>query len=298
MVIWGIDIAAMPILDLGASLALILSLLVVRFIAGHAIRSRTEAAPHLQRRWTASVRNLLLVVAFIGLVLIWAPQLRTLALSLTAVAVALVVATKELILCVSGSILRASSRAFAVGDWIEVGGVRGEVIDHNLLVTTLHEFEPRAFGYTGRTAVVPNSALLSQTLRNDSQTREHAYHAFSLTSEPEVDVFAHRAKIEEIVARLYAPYAREAARANAAVERRFGVDLVDALLRVRFATTDLGKYRIEITAFCPTKLAQGLENDITCEVMSHLHGLRRETATAPAGPAEAAPGADDEARPA
>lgn len=44
----------------------------------------------------------------IGLVLILAPKLRTFALSLGAVAV--VVATQELILCVSGLLLRASVR--------------------------------------------------------------------------------------------------------------------------------------------------------------------------------------------
>ena len=48
---------------------------------------------------------------------------------------------------------------------------------------------------------------------------------------------------------------------------------MDAPVRVSFRTTDLGKYRIGITLFCPTQLAETLENNITCEVMSYLHGL-------------------------
>jgi small-conductance mechanosensitive channel len=67
------------------------------------------------------------VLLLLGLVLIWAPQLWTFALSLAAVAVEIVVATKEMILCISGSLMRASPRAFSVGDWIEVADVRGEV---------------------------------------------------------------------------------------------------------------------------------------------------------------------------
>ena len=253
---------AYPVFDIAASIALLIILLVVRFLAGHAIRSRTDAAPHVQRRWTATVRNLLFFLAVIGLVLI-------------AVAVAVVVATKELILCFSGSFMRASSRAFSVGDWIEVAGLRGEVIDHNVFVTTLHEFEPApgSFAYTGRTAVVPNSAFFASPIRNDSLMRDYTYHSFLLTLDPVVDVFAERQAIEEIVARHHAPFREQAARANASKERRHGIDLLDPQLRVGFRTTELGKYGIGITLFCPTEAAERLENDITCDVMSFLHGI-------------------------
>jgi small-conductance mechanosensitive channel len=267
------EVARLPLVDIGASLVLVLILLLVRLAAGHAIRLRTDAAPHLQRRWTANVRNLLLFLGLLGLVLIWAPQLRTFALSLTAVAVAVVIATKELILCFSGSFMRASSRSFAVGDWIEIAGMRGEVVDHNLFVTLVHEFEPGTFNYTGRTAVLPNSVFLGQPMRNDSLMREYAYHGFSLTVDPVIDVFAERAAIEAIVARHHAPLREAATAAHAKIERRFDVDLMDAQVRVVLRTTELGKYRIGVTLFCPTRLADSLENDISCELMSHLHGL-------------------------
>jgi small-conductance mechanosensitive channel len=263
----------LPVLDIAATLALILSLLLARLVAGHAIRVRTDALPHLRRRWTASVRNFLVFLGLIGVIMIWAPQLRTFALSLTAVAVAVVIATKELILCFSGSFLRASSRSFTVGDWIEIGGVRGEVTDHNIFVTTLHEFEPGSFNPTGRTAVVPNSALLSQITRNDSLTRKFTYHRFVLTVDPAIDVFAHRQEITALIERRYAALTEEAARANELIERRAGVDLPDNLARVDFRTNDLGKYRIIITLFCPTRRADTLENDVTCEIMSFLHGV-------------------------
>jgi small-conductance mechanosensitive channel len=261
----------MPVNDLTASFALVVVLLVIRFLAGHAIRRRSDAAPHLQRRWIATIRNLLFFLGLIGLVLIWAPQLRTFAISLTAVAVAIVVATKELILCFSGAFMRASSRAFTVGDWIEVAGIRGEVVDHNIFTTTIHEFASGSFNYTGRTAVLPNSMFLSQPMRNDSQTREFAYNSFSLTIDPFVDIFKFRQEIEAIVADRYEPFRAEAARANRTIERRHSVDLMDDLSRVDFRTSDLGKYRIEIAVFCSTQLAESLKNDITCAVMSYLH---------------------------
>ncbi len=287
----GFDLTGLPLLDLAASLALVLILLLIRLLAGLAIRRRTDAAPHLQRRWSANVRNLLLILALIGLMLIWAPQLRTFALSLTAVAVAIAIATKELILCFSGSFMRASTRSFAVGDWIEIAGTRGEVVDHNIFVTIVHEFEPGTYNYTGRTAVLPNSIFLGLPMRNDSPMRDYTYHGFSLTLEPVVDVFAERAAIEAIVGRHHSALGEAAAKAYAVIKRRFQVDHLHAQVRVAFRTTELGKYRIDVTLFCPTRLAESLENDISCEVMSYLHGLaeRRqlEQAAARDGLAEA-----------
>lgn len=282
----------LPLLDIVVSLVLVVLLLLVQLAAGHAIRRRSDVPAHLQRRWKANLRNGLLLLGLLGLVLIWAPQLHTLALSLTAVAVAVVIATKELILCVSGAVVRASTRAFAIGDWIEVGGLRGEVVDHNLFVTVLQEFQPGTHNHTGRKAVLPNSVFLSQPMRNESLMRDYTYHAFAVTTDAAIDVFAQRAAIEAIVARHHAPLRAEAAQANSAIESRFHVDLADALVRVAFRTTELGKPRIGVTLFCPTRQAEALENAITCELMSHLHAeAQRAAAAAKAAEAAAAPAA-------
>ena len=142
------DPALLPQFDLLASALLLLLLWIARKIVVRSIHARPELAPHNQRRLIASSRNVFLLLLVLGLVLIWAPQLRTFALSLTAVAVAIVVATKELILCLSGALLRATTRAFSVGDWVEIGENRGEVTDHTMLATTLQEFGsgPHTYG--------------------------------------------------------------------------------------------------------------------------------------------------------
>jgi small-conductance mechanosensitive channel len=241
-------------MDLGATAILFATLLVLRAVAGRAIRHRTDAPPHVQRRWTANLRNALLLVGLLGIVLIWAPQLRTLALSLTAVAVAIVVATKELILCLSGALLRASSRAFEVGDWIEVGGLRGEVIDHTLLATKLQEFgeAPDAFAPTGRVAVVPNSLFLGSPVRNQTSFRREITHRFAITLEPGAATIARHDEIEAIVRTHHAPQGAS-----------------DPLIRIR--TTDLAKHRIEIALRCPPGEVGRLENRITLAILERLH---------------------------
>jgi small-conductance mechanosensitive channel len=257
----------LPWPDLRASLLLFVVLWISRMILLQIVRIRTDLPPWALRRWVVSSRNVVLFLLLVGLVLIWAPQLRTFALSLAAVAVAIVVATKELILCVSGALLRASTRAFTVGDWIEIAGVRGEVVDHTLLATTLQEFQPNSFHYTGRTAVVPNSLFVTTPVRNLTVVRDYTFHTFALTFEPGLELDGLEAEVARVVEAHYGPHRDDAARANARIERRSGVDILDPESRVRLSTTDLGKYRLTITLFCPTRLAEPLEDAITWDVV-------------------------------
>ena len=58
-----------------------------------------------------------MLLILLGLAMIWAAQIQTLALSMFAVAAAIVVATKELIMCLSGSILRSVTKQYSIGDY-------------------------------------------------------------------------------------------------------------------------------------------------------------------------------------
>jgi hypothetical protein len=109
-------------------------------------------------------------------------ELRTLAISIVAIAVAFVVATKELILCLIGSIIKSGSRSFNVGDRIQIKDFRGDVIDQNLLTTTLLEVGPGKLTHqrTGRMIVVPNAMFVSEPLINESYTHDYVLHVFTV----------------------------------------------------------------------------------------------------------------------
>ena len=69
---------------------------------------------------------------------------------------AIVLATKEIIMCLSGAIYRASSGTFKVGDRVEIGAFRGDVIDQTLLATTILEIGPgqAIHQHSGRTVTL------------------------------------------------------------------------------------------------------------------------------------------------
>jgi small-conductance mechanosensitive channel len=147
------------------------------------------AATELRRKWLVQSRNGLLLLLILGLVLIWGEELRTLALSIVAIAVALVIATKELILCVIGSLLKTASNSFELGDRIQIKDFRGDVIDQNLLATTIMEVGPGKITHqrTGRTMVIPNAMFVSEPVINESFTHDYVFHVFTIPFKREED---------------------------------------------------------------------------------------------------------------
>ncbi len=180
--------------DLVASVLLGISVLVLRVVV---VRSlvRGELPQEVRRRWMVQIRYLALGVFFLGLVIIWADELRTVALSFVAIAAAVVLATKELIMCVSGALLRGTGRGFSIGDRIEVAGFRGDVIDIGVLTTTLLDVGPQpAFHqWTGRSVVLPNSLFLSNAVINETFTHNYVLHVLVVPAK----VGASHEKIEQ-----------------------------------------------------------------------------------------------------
>ncbi|MDH5300775.1 MAG: mechanosensitive ion channel family protein, partial [Gammaproteobacteria bacterium] len=143
------------------------------------IRNHQPLIDENQRRWISTTKNIAATIGFISVMMVWWPELKEFALSIAAVAVAMVIAAKELILCVSGTIFRTISRPYTIGDWIEIGNLRGEVIDQSPLSTTIQEIVNAndRYDYTGRTVVIPNSLLLNTPVKNMNFMRHYVFHS-------------------------------------------------------------------------------------------------------------------------
>lgn len=165
--------------DVISSAILVLVVLVARGAAVRYVRNQEWANVQMSRRWMVQIRNFAILLLFFGLTVIWAEQLRSAAIGLVALGAAFVLATKELIMCVSGAIVRTSGKSFGIGDRIEVGGLRGDVVDHSLLTTTMFEVGPGE-ARTGRTIVFPNSLLVTGSVINETGGRDFVLHAFTV----------------------------------------------------------------------------------------------------------------------
>ena len=172
---WLPHIDSSALLDGITSILLLFSLLIVRTLIVRAIAKNPTLSMEAKRRWVVSVRNTMVFVLLVGLVVIWAHELQAFGLSLVALAAALVLATKELILCWSGAALRIGGKVYAVGDRIQIAGHRGVVLDHDIFATKLLEIGPGQAShlYTGRVTVFPNSLLFSNALVKENPGQEY-----------------------------------------------------------------------------------------------------------------------------
>ncbi len=175
MPFWLPHIDSSAVLDGITSILLLFSLLILRTLIVRAIAKNPTLSMEAKRRWVVSVRNTMVFVLLVGLVVIWAHELQAFGLSLVALAAALVLATKELILCWSGAALRVGAKVYSVGDRIQIAGHRGVVLDHDIFATKLLEIGPGQAShlYTGRVTVFPNSLLFSNALVKENPGQEY-----------------------------------------------------------------------------------------------------------------------------
>lgn len=167
---------------------LLITLFVLRMLLANMIRRQENLQQEVRRRWIVTLRNSMVLLALLGVVLIWAQELRTVAVYAFAIAAATVIATKELIQCVTGSMMRTTGM-FHIGDRIEIGDFRGDVIDHNLLTTTIMEVGPDGLTHrlTGRAVSLPNSMFLDKPVTNETYTEEYVLHVFKVPMKQEDD---------------------------------------------------------------------------------------------------------------
>lgn len=127
-----------------------------------------------RQRIVITLRNFSVILFLLALIVIWGPELKTLAFSVAAFAVALVVAFKEVIACAIGGVSTSILRPFTAGDLIEVPslGVRGRVMDVSVFYATIAQTDNQA-RYTGKRVAVPLSVLFSHAVVNSSLLTSH-----------------------------------------------------------------------------------------------------------------------------
>lgn len=254
------------------TLTLIVIVIIARFLIIRMIKGRMTTLSDSRRRWLSIVQNSSIILGLLGLIYIWSPQLSTFALSLTAFAVALVIATKEYLLCVVGALYRATSNPFTVGDWIEVQGLRGEVLTEGLLATRLQELGTGGgkFDYTGRVLSIPNSVFLTQTVFNDTYRKKYLHHRFVVTVEAGGDPTPILKRVKDRLEKLCVDQDQLAERYWSMVRQRTQTELPSREPRVSVETTNLGKIAFSITAFCASAKASEIEADITALILSDV----------------------------
>lgn len=254
------------------SVILIVTILVVKKLLLRAVLRLDSQQPDVRRRWVVNIRNASLVIMLLGLMMIWAEPLHTLAVSFIALAVAVVIATKELIVCVSGAVVRAVSKAYAVGDRIEIAGKRGDVVDQSLFTTTLLEIGPgqSSHQYTGRAIVVPNSLLLNTPLINETFTHDYVLHVFCIPLTSGDDWQRAEQLLLEAAQIECSPFLDQARMYMKNIESQHGLDSPTVAPRVTLQIPEPGKINLLLRIPAPSRRKGRLEQAILRRYLSEV----------------------------
>lgn len=173
------------------TVVLIVVLLALRWVARRSVSFLVRGRDlHVARFWTRQGINLLAAVLFVGVGLsIWFDQPGRLATGLGLFSAGLAFALQQVVTSLAGYLLILRGDIFTVGDRLDMGGVRGDVIGLGFLRTTIMEMGAppgdtdsssvnapswvAARQYTGRIVTVSNSTIFDQPVFN--YTRDFPY---------------------------------------------------------------------------------------------------------------------------
>jgi small-conductance mechanosensitive channel len=153
--------------------ALLASHLWARYLSRGAISAEKR---RLHLVWA---RNIIWFAALLVILSVWASTIAGFALSVAAVAGALLIVSKELVMCVHGYLYVTLVQPYKIGDVIEFNQLHGRVVDIDMFATTLVELD-KAGQRTGKVAEFPNGLLLTHPLINASPNGAYALHAIQI----------------------------------------------------------------------------------------------------------------------
>jgi MscS family membrane protein len=202
------------------------------------------------------------------LMVVWSSEIQTLAISIAAFMVAIVLATREFIQCFMGFIYYLGARPFRVGDWIQMNNVIGEVVEMDWAKTALLEVDPETFNFTGKHVYVPNSQLVTQTVRNLNFMRRYRLHSFEIVNEPTVNAYSLLPAFHAR-AQAHCEYFRDVAeRYKGLIERHLEQEFIRIDPEVEIKTNELAKVVVKVSLFCPTAEAHELEHKMCSDWLS------------------------------
>ncbi len=242
------------------------ALTMLRILLVRALKHSHRKWPsEIRRRWIRNVRSLHWACLLIGMTYIWSEQVHAFAVSIFAIALAIVLAVKELLMCAHGSWVRIRSGSYAVGDRIEIKGIRGDVVYVTLLSTTLLEVGPGEISHqqTGRSICIPNSMLLKYPVTNESFLGNFLLHNVLIPMKRSEDWQGAKNLLLQLANEECAPFLDQARKKVREVEHRETVDFPSVEPRVTVQMPDPERVDLVLRIPTPAHLKGRIERNIT-----------------------------------
>jgi small-conductance mechanosensitive channel len=211
------------------------------------------------------IRNIALFLMMAIVFVIWLEQLRHVAATVVVIAAAIVIALKEFLLNIVGYFYRTAFKYIEVGDRIEVGEHRGDVIDQNMMGITLLEVGPneRTHQYTGLSVFLPNSLFLNTPVKNENYMwKSFVFHLITVPIKADDQWEAAEKALLQAAEEVCAPYLPKARQtmASQAVQQSLETPTIEP--RVQIQLSDPDSYQLVLRLPVPSRKRGRIEQEI------------------------------------
>ncbi|MBU0527602.1 mechanosensitive ion channel family protein [Candidatus Micrarchaeota archaeon] len=164
-----------PMLDsaINTLIALTILYLVFKLVLDKVVADKLDD-PKLRYSFRKAVSFAYVIVLFIAVITIWIPNPEALFVAYGLMAAGIAVALSDLFKNLAGGVIIFFTKPFSVGDRIEISGEFGDIIDVDIMYTTLMEIREWVDGdqATGRLNIVPNGLILTSVVNNYTKDNE------------------------------------------------------------------------------------------------------------------------------
>ncbi len=254
--------------------ALVVLAFLVAAVAGWLVSRRTDD-PYTRYYLRKAIHALVVVVLLVALAVVWRPFAGRIGVVLGFATAGLAFAMQEVVGALAGWVSILTGRHFRVGDRIQMGGVRGDVLDLSPLRTKILEIGSgqeedswiRGRQYTGRVVSISNKAIFSEPVFNSSAAFDYLWEELTVPVPYDDDWQRAEQILREEAER--ASSSADARRAMEEVRRRYPVGRAEVEPRVFVRATDNW---IELAArfVVPVRNARAVKDEMTRRVLDRF----------------------------
>lgn len=205
--------------------------------------------PPTAKKLIVQSNNLIMTTVVLMVLAVWASTLSGFAISIAAVAGAILLINKELIMCAIGYVLIYSAKPFKIGDFIEIAGMKGRVSDINFVHTVIAE-GGTLNQLTGKSVSVPNSKLITEPVRNNTATGRFVIDLMDIIIPINSDLVLAESAAIDAAESVCSPWMEEADKYLAHFETTELIDLPSAKPRVLFGSVNEKAILLQIRFTC------------------------------------------------
>lgn len=163
------------------SIVVILSAVVLRWIVVGLLSRRVKNAKD-KYYWIRSSKYFVGTINFLALLFIWGSEIESFATFIGLISAALTIALKDLVVNFAGWIFLLVRKPFQLGDRVQIGDHKGDVIDIRVFQFTINEIGHwvDADQSTGRIIHIPNGKVFTEPQANFNQGFSHIWHEINV----------------------------------------------------------------------------------------------------------------------